>query len=151
MSALLVLPPATLSLVSAYGLYHSYQCIVKLRQYEEKSEKAAEYSNTAAEQLHKTRTTQGSAAISIIVSFLSSTALVFASPSTTTAVLASAVNLAATLAARVHVKNFWDNKAKVPFTTGYNEAISGTAELVKVLGILGGVWAVELVGAGLGF
>jgi len=38
---------------------------MKLRQYEEGSKKAAKYSNTAAEQLYKTRTTQASAAIAV--------------------------------------------------------------------------------------
>jgi hypothetical protein len=38
---------------------------MKLRQYEERSEKAAKYSNIAAEQLYKTRTTQASAAIAV--------------------------------------------------------------------------------------
>lgn len=51
--------------LSAYGLYYSYQCITKLRQYEERSKKAAKYSNTAADQLHRTRTTQASAAIAV--------------------------------------------------------------------------------------
>ena len=62
---LLALPHAAQALLSCYGLYHSYQCIMKLRQYEERSEKAAKYSKTAAEQLYKTRTTQASAAIAV--------------------------------------------------------------------------------------
>lgn len=53
------------ALLSGYSLYLSYSSIQNLRQYEEKSEKAAEWSNTAATQLHKTRTTQASAAISV--------------------------------------------------------------------------------------
>jgi len=149
MSALLTLPPIALSLISAYGLFHSYQCIVKLQQYEEKSEKAAQYSSTAADQLHKTRTTQGSAAVSILFSFISSATLVFASPSPTITLFASAANLAAALAARAHVKDFWDGKAKVPFVQGYNEAISGTAELMQVMAVLGGIWGIEAVVAGI--
>jgi hypothetical protein len=65
MAALLKLPPVALSLVSAYGLFHSYQSIIRLREYEETTKKAAKYSNTAADQLFKTRTTQGSAAVSV--------------------------------------------------------------------------------------
>ena len=53
------------ALLSAYGLYLSYTSIKKLQQYEEKSEKAAKWSNTAAEQLHKTRTTQASGAFAV--------------------------------------------------------------------------------------
>ncbi|OCK95959.1 uncharacterized protein K441DRAFT_686316 [Cenococcum geophilum 1.58] len=113
---LLALPHAAQAILSCYGLYHSYQCIMKLRQYEERSEKAAKYSNIAAEQLYKTRTTQASAAIA--------------------------------LAARMHVKEFWDNKARIPFVEGYNEAISGTAEIVRVLGLSGSLWAMEIVQLG---
>jgi len=44
----------------AYNVYLASITISKLQQYEAKSEKAAEYSSTAAKQLHKTRTTQAS-------------------------------------------------------------------------------------------
>lgn len=53
------------ALLSVYGLYLSYNSIRNLQQYEEKSEKAAKWSNTAAKQLHKTRTTQASAATTV--------------------------------------------------------------------------------------
>ena len=53
------------SALSAYGLFLSYQNITRLQQYEEKSEKAAEWSNTAAERLHKTRTTQTSGTVTV--------------------------------------------------------------------------------------
>jgi hypothetical protein len=51
--------------LSGYGLFLSYQNISRLQQYEEQSEKAAEWSNTAAQRLHKTRTTQTSGTISV--------------------------------------------------------------------------------------
>lgn len=52
--------------VSSYGLYMSYISVTNLQQYEAQSEKAAQYLETAAYQLHKTRTTQatGAAAVS---------------------------------------------------------------------------------------
>lgn len=46
--------------LSAYSLYLDFISIRNLQGYEEKSKKAAEWSNTAAHQLHKTRTTQAS-------------------------------------------------------------------------------------------
>lgn len=55
------------SALSAYGLLLSYQNITRLQQYEKQSEKAAEWSNTAADKLHKTRTTQASGTISVIL------------------------------------------------------------------------------------
>ena len=62
---LLALPHAAQAILSCYGLCHSYQCIMKLCQYEERSKKAAKFSNTAAEQLYKTCTTRASAAIAV--------------------------------------------------------------------------------------
>ena len=45
----------------------------------------------------------------------------------------------------MHVKGFWDHKAKIPFVEGYNDAISGTAEVVRVLGLSRSLWATEIV------
>jgi hypothetical protein len=53
------------SALSSYGLYLSYQNISRLQQYEKQSEKAAEWSNTAAQRLSKTRSTQASGTISV--------------------------------------------------------------------------------------
>jgi hypothetical protein len=60
-----VLQLGVTSALSSYGLFLSYQNITRLQQYEEQSEKAAEWSNTAAQRLHKTRTTQASGTISV--------------------------------------------------------------------------------------
>lgn len=60
-----VLPLAHLSALSGYGLYLSYHNIWRLQQYEEQSEKAAEWSNAVAERLHKTRSTQTSGTLSV--------------------------------------------------------------------------------------
>jgi len=57
------------SLVSLYGLAVSYFSITNLQKYEEQSEKAAKYSGTAEHQLHKTRTTQASGALSVCIPF----------------------------------------------------------------------------------
>ncbi|KAF1919067.1 hypothetical protein BDU57DRAFT_511941 [Ampelomyces quisqualis] len=53
------------SALSTYGLFLSYQNITSLQHYEAQSEKAAEWSATAAQRLHKTRTTQTSGTISV--------------------------------------------------------------------------------------
>jgi hypothetical protein len=58
------------SALSAYGLYLSYQNITRLQQYEEKSEKAAEWSNMAAQRLHKTRSTQTSGTVTVCLNHL---------------------------------------------------------------------------------
>lgn len=66
LSTLSTLPPFLFaSALSAYGLYLCKENIIRLQQYEEQSEKAAEWSNTAAQRLHKTRTTQTSGSLSV--------------------------------------------------------------------------------------
>jgi lipocalin len=54
-----------LTLVSLYAAQISYIAITNLQQYEEKSEKAAEYLNKAAHELYKTRVTQASGAAAV--------------------------------------------------------------------------------------
>lgn len=61
-------PLIPLSLYSAYALSLCYTNVTKLQKYEEKANKAAEWSDTAAQRLHKTRTTQTSGTLA--VSFL---------------------------------------------------------------------------------
>jgi hypothetical protein len=53
--------------LGAWGLGESYKAITNLQQYEDMSEKAAQYSRAASQQLHKTRTTQASGAIAVSV------------------------------------------------------------------------------------
>ena len=45
----------------------------------------------------------------------------------------------------MHVKNFWTAKAKVPFVDGYNEGISRSQEIIKILALLSGSWALTAV------
>ena len=58
-------------LIAAYGASVSYVAVTKLRQYEETSKKLAEWSNTAAHELHKTRTTQTSGALAVSITWTS--------------------------------------------------------------------------------
>jgi len=65
-STISTLPPLLFaSVLSTYGLYLCKENITRLQQYEETSEKAAEWSNTAAQRLHKTRATQTSGTLSV--------------------------------------------------------------------------------------
>ena len=65
LSALLPLLHIPQACLSAYTIYLSSITIPKLQQYQEKSEKAAQYSSTAEHQLHKTRTTHTSGALTV--------------------------------------------------------------------------------------
>lgn len=55
----------TISATSLYAARSSYIAIANLRKYEERSERAAKYSETAAQQLYKTRVTQSSSAAAV--------------------------------------------------------------------------------------
>ncbi|GME53896.1 Methyltransferase type 11 [Neofusicoccum parvum] len=138
---------------STYTLYFCYVSIKNLQQYEKKSEKAAEYSATAAEQLHKTRTTQGNALVTVLTSLLTSAFLLYTavrpgepshpSSSPWLAIGLNAGNIANTLLTRKHVAGFWEGKAKVPFVEGYNDAISSTLVIIKALEKLAVGWSVS--------
>jgi hypothetical protein len=65
MNLITLVPAVLLGLLSTYGASVSYRAVTRLRAYEETSEKAAEWSNTAAQRLYKTRTTQAGGAISV--------------------------------------------------------------------------------------
>ncbi len=59
-----------ISAVSLYAGRHSYIAIVNLQKYEERSERAAKHSETAAHELHKTRTTQGTSAGAVGLTYI---------------------------------------------------------------------------------
>lgn len=140
--------------LSSYGLYLSYITVTNLQQYEEQSKKVAEYSEIAAQQLHKTRTTQTSGALTFLASLI--TSLVLATvPSTLPWIVrlsASPLLLVGTFFAAAHVGDFWENKGKVPFVEGYNEAISRTKDMIVTMEYLKYSWLVTaLCGAIFGY
>ncbi|KAL8928040.1 MAG: hypothetical protein Q9172_001095 [Xanthocarpia lactea] len=59
-----------ISAVSFYAGRQSYIAIVNLQKYEERSERAAKHSETAAHELHKTRTTQGTSAGAVGLTYM---------------------------------------------------------------------------------
>ena len=61
---------ATLFSTALYAAHKSYIAIVNLRKYEERSERAAKHSETAAEQLYKTKVTQASSAAAVSTLFV---------------------------------------------------------------------------------
>ncbi|KAL8641314.1 MAG: hypothetical protein Q9226_008652, partial [Calogaya cf. arnoldii] len=131
--------------VSLYAAQKSYVAITNLQKYEERSERAAKHSETAAHELHKTRTTQGSSAGAIALSLLSSIAITLSGtlgpthPPTWQHIL-PLVNILALGAAFTHNRNFWKAKAKVPFVGGFNEGIQKSKEIRQLLLGLGIAW-----------
>lgn len=73
------------------------------------------------------------------------------SPSKSVFIALGILNAAATYAAKAHIHGFWSGKAKIPFVTNFNEAIS-TTNLVKVLlGYMSAGWiATGVLGLALG-
>ncbi|KAH7402364.1 hypothetical protein DE146DRAFT_788051 [Phaeosphaeria sp. MPI-PUGE-AT-0046c] len=138
-----LLPLLATTALSTYGLFLSYQNITRLQQYEQQSEKAAEWSNTAAEHLHKTRTTQTSGTISLLTSFLTPLVLTYSS-TPTVLIAASAANAVLVFAARRHMAAFWNEKVqtRVPFVQKFNDAVRGSEQVVQILGALCGCWVV---------
>ncbi|KAH7070631.1 hypothetical protein BKA63DRAFT_420491 [Paraphoma chrysanthemicola] len=138
------------SALSGYGLFLSYQNITRLQQYEKQSEKAAEWSNTAAHRLHKTRTTQASGTISLLISFVTPLVLLSTShgSSPTVLIAASAANTIMLLFTRTHMANFWNEKVqtRVPFVQKFNDAIRGSEQVVWLLGALSTSWALSGLG-----
>ncbi|KAL8959516.1 MAG: hypothetical protein Q9193_003637 [Seirophora villosa] len=124
--------------LSLYSAQKSYVAIIGLLKYEERSERAAKHSETAASELHKSRATQASSAAAIgltlgsSLAILSSVLLGWPSVSTSPYVLPP-LNIAAMVAAFIHNQNFWKAKAKVPFVGGFNEAIEKSKEIRQLM------------------
>ncbi|KAI1080583.1 hypothetical protein F5B20DRAFT_580243 [Whalleya microplaca] len=137
--------------LAAYGGQQSYIAIINLRKYEETSEKLAKHSKEAAHQLHKTRTTQTSGALSLLLSLCASLVLAVRGSSYGFLVryLASPAMLAAIFFAREHIQGYWAGKddktfglkASLPKMGDYREAEGKTQELLQVLVWLMYSWA----------
>ncbi|KAL8832140.1 MAG: hypothetical protein Q9170_004999 [Blastenia crenularia] len=139
------IPALAINAVASYAGRKSYIAIVSLRKYEERSERAAKHSETAAHELYKTRVTQASSAAAITLSFLSSVVLLLRSmfgsrtPSMTEFLLLP-LNLVGLAAAFVHNQDFWKAKAKVPFVGGFNEGIEKSKEIRQLMVLLSLAW-----------
>lgn len=166
------------ALLSGYGALHSYMAVTNLQKYEKTSEKLAEWSKEAANQLHKTRTTQTTAALavrivpsqarSIYQLTTNSQILLSAITSLTLAITPSSLPAAATYAAspclviivllaRGHVKNYWapsDGKTvgvRVPLPNmgAYNDAQRATEKMLEALQWIEWSWVGASLGAGM--
>ncbi|GAB7365388.1 hypothetical protein MBLNU230_g6466t1 [Neophaeotheca triangularis] len=154
---LLHLPQAALS---AWGLYLSAIAIVNLRKYEQTTKKAAEYSKTVEQELHKTQSTQTSGAIAVFLSL--EAALILSSvgyllqPPAWLRYVGSPFVLFAVSVARAHVAGYWapqDGKnvgvrVPLPKMEAYNEAQKKTEDMLQVLQWLQWSWGVTSVAAG---
>lgn len=121
------------ALLSGYGAYHSYRAITNLSTYEATTKKLAKWSDEVAHQLHKTRTTQATGAVTvrsnqssspqsqppelqltttikqILISTLTSLTLAFAPDSLPRSVVYASPPclVIIVLLARSHLQNYW--------------------------------------------
>ncbi|KYG41567.1 hypothetical protein M433DRAFT_75580 [Acidomyces richmondensis BFW] len=149
----------TQAYLAGRGLYHSYYAIINLQKYEDAAKKLAEWSSEADRQLHKTRTTQASGAVTVFVSFLSAIVLVIFDPYVPPMLrfCISPILLIMVMAARQHIKNYWapgdgktvGTKIPLPKLEDYNEAQKQTEELLGILEYLEYGWLASSFVAGL--
>lgn len=138
--------------IAAYGAMQSQVAIQRLLEYEDATKKLAKISSEAENQLHRTRTTQGSGAVAILVSFVASVLLATRGASNGFLVryLASPLMTIAVYTVRGYLQGFWTGKdgvhvaAKIPLPKmgHYNEALEKTQKLLDVLGWLTASWAI---------
>ncbi|KAM0802715.1 hypothetical protein BDR22DRAFT_91862 [Usnea florida] len=157
----LILP--LISLLSLFAGRKSHLAITNLSGGKNRAERAAEYSDKAAGQLHGTRRTQASCAVAILLSLISSLALLFFHTFFTTSSSSSSssssswfwttvlpyLNIAACAAAHLHNRSFWGAKAKVPFADGFNEGIENSKLIRQLLVAIGTGWGIVIVIVGM--
>ncbi|KIW20802.1 hypothetical protein PV08_01380 [Exophiala spinifera] len=141
-----------------FSLYHAAQtcvgvytglfsaiAIYNLKQREEQAERAAQYSTTAANQLHKTRTTQTSAAIATISSVVTSVILAIGTGGRKLPLFLSTAHAVGIALVYQNMAEFWKHKAKVPFFHNYNEGINASNKMLGAFQILSTTWFFAIV------
>ncbi|KAK1064406.1 hypothetical protein LTR74_008731 [Friedmanniomyces endolithicus] len=151
---------ASQAIISCWGAFQSVNAVTNLQKYEKTSEKFAEWSDTAKEHLHKTRTTQTTGALTVLASLITSLLLALGSPYLPAwfRLSASPALLVAVLLARRHIKQYWNPKdlpsgggirLPLPNMEGYNEAQRRTDELLQTLEYLEYGWVGTSLVAGM--
>ncbi|KIW51142.1 hypothetical protein PV05_09891 [Exophiala xenobiotica] len=137
---------ATQTCIGVYTGLFSAIAIYNLKQREEQTEQAARYSRTAAQQLHKTRTTQTSGALATISSVLCSIILAIGpTGGKKLPLFLSIANAGGIILAYRHIADFWRHKVKVPFFQDYNEGIRASNQMLQAFQILSGTWIFAVV------
>lgn len=141
------------ALISAYTLYICSVAISAARTYEKPTERAAQYLQTAEDQLWQTRTTLASSTLAVALALATSTLPFFGlgtGPQLSVVPALPLVTIAALVAARRYDEGFWTGKPRVPGAKDWNLLMHKSAEvrvmmryLVVVAGlqIALGVWA----------
>ncbi|KAK3074310.1 hypothetical protein LTR53_003358 [Teratosphaeriaceae sp. CCFEE 6253] len=151
---------ASQALICCYGGFQSVNAVTNLQTYEKTSEKLAEWSQTAKDHLTKTRTTQTTGAVAVLLSLTTSLTLAAAPqylPHWLRMTL-SPLLLVTVLGARGYIKNYWnpsdkkDGATKVPPLPNleqYNEAQKWTDDLLQTLEYMEYGWVATSFVAGM--
>ncbi|KAI6500451.1 hypothetical protein MCOR12_009532 [Pyricularia oryzae] len=128
--------------VSAAALFISGSSTPRLRKYEDKAEKAAEWSNIAEERLWNTRYTVGAGIAAAFISLLSALNLIFlAKAGWSVGQPIWAVLLAVGIRyTAVYMHDFWASKHKIPMMGAYNDAISEQKNVSGMLDMVAAGW-----------
>ncbi|KAF2275530.1 uncharacterized protein EI97DRAFT_468084 [Westerdykella ornata] len=136
-----VLPIATYTF---HALSLSKQNIDRLLTYEREAERAAQWSQTAAQRLRKSRMTQAAGVFSLAFSIFTCFILPILPPTATMYRLClAAVNSIVLAVAALYKSWFWNERTqvKIPLVGKFNAAVAGSEEEVRMLGWLCGGWA----------
>ncbi|ROV87347.1 hypothetical protein VMCG_10702 [Cytospora schulzeri] len=151
MSSITSLVAVVLTLVSGYATYQSVASILNIRKYEEKAERAAEWSHTAEKRLWDTRYTIGTGFVSCLLSVFTAIAYIFVSSEPNIAkapflnIWPAILAVALRFGASSYMYKFWASKGKIPRMDQYNAAISQTMEVINVLNVLSIGWGILAV------
>ncbi|TLS30544.1 hypothetical protein PpBr36_02714 [Pyricularia pennisetigena] len=128
--------------ISATALFISVSSIPRLRKYEEKAEKAAEWSNIAEERLWSTRYTVGAGVVAALISLISALNLVFLAKAgwSVSQPIWAALLAVGTRYTAVYVHDFWVKKHKIPMMDAYNDAISEQKNVSGMLDVVAAGW-----------
>jgi hypothetical protein len=95
------------AVLSALNLYHVYISATNLRQYEEQTERAAQYLDEAAYRLRKTRTTQAAGALAVRLNYICVPHIPSHSPQTSLSKLEIRIPIASTCKIRLTIGSLY--------------------------------------------
>ncbi|KAK3331799.1 hypothetical protein B0T19DRAFT_86797 [Cercophora scortea] len=143
-NVLSILGAIPLFIISVYSLSHSCRSIPKLRRYEDRAEKSAEWSNVVEKRLWATRYTVTAGFVTTAISLCASVFYLLSDTHTCKirAVVAAACLAFMGLRTSEYMRDFWADKHKIPLMDEYNDAVSHTVHVMGLSGVLGMGWGV---------
>lgn len=137
-------------ILSAPAFNNAYVASTNFLEYEDTAKKAAQYSQTADDQLWKTRYTMGAGAIASVVSLASAAFMTLngiLGGAGTIGLGVAVVNVFTVMGVNSYIRNFWGGSARIPMKGArqYNDGVRATERLMGNLGRMAIGWAVVAV------